>query len=91
MFDANTVRMVDNLRDAIWPFHPENQTHLTEGKVSSGLKPADKRLELYGPLWILITLVIEFTIINHLAKTLAVAFNARNSEANDDLLKALIS
>jgi hypothetical protein len=69
--------MKDNLRDAFWPFHPENQTHLVGDqavKPQNGARPADKRLELYGPLWILVTLVIEFTIVNHLAKTLAISF-----------------
>jgi len=54
--------------DALIPLFPEFQTHLQAENAT----PQERRaFELYGPLWIFITMVIEFLILGHFAKLLS--------------------
>ena len=55
------------LLDALVPLFPEFQTHLQ----SENSRPQERHsFELYGPLWIFITMVIEFLILGHFDKLL---------------------
>jgi hypothetical protein len=69
-FDTNEKEISHKIRDAIWPFFPENQHHLKVNDQEMISDYSEQKMktnqELYGPLWIAFTLVIEFSIISHL-------------------------
>ncbi len=67
-FDTNTQEIKNKLIDALWPFIPENQHHLIENDAEQvrEFKAKPNQHELYGPLWILATLIIELCILGHL-------------------------
>jgi len=71
-FDTTTAEVHAKLYDALWPFHPANQHHLLTNDseqvrdYQTQSSQARHRQELYGPLWIAVTLVIEFCILSHL-------------------------
>lgn len=71
-FDTNTEEIKRKLVDALWPFSPENQHHLVLNDCESvkdySQQQSSRRSqeELYGPLWIAVTLIIEFCILSHL-------------------------
>ncbi len=67
-FDVDEKDMIKNLIDAFWPFIPENQHHLVKIDSESVREFKIKKQELYGPLWIVATLIIEFVILGHLQK-----------------------
>jgi len=58
---------MNNIIDALWPFFPENQHHLirNDGERISDFKKKSE-IELYGPIWIFVTLIIELCILGHL-------------------------
>lgn len=72
MFETTTQILQNKLKDAFWPFHPDNQP--------AELNPANgdthKRVsafspnEMYGPLWVMLTIIIEVLVASHLARTL---------------------
>ena len=68
-FEVNTDMIQAKLVDGLWPFIPENQHYLINKKddVESvrqfKVKP---NTELYGPIWILLTLIVQFCILSHL-------------------------
>ena len=55
--------MKTKLSDAMWPFQPDYQSHLVDCKFQPRTS-----FELYGPVWIFITMIIEFLILGHLTK-----------------------
>lgn len=57
--------MLEKLNDAAMPFYPENQTHLVPAPTQL---PPRQQFELYGPLWIYITMIVEFLIVGHFQK-----------------------
>lgn len=62
-FETNSQEIKGKLIDALWPFLPENQHFQADNEIQ--YKQGTK-VELYGPLWIIITLIIEFSILGHL-------------------------
>lgn len=56
----------------MWPFIPENQHHLIENDAESVRDYTEHqsknrlKQELYGPLWIAVTLIVEFCILSHM-------------------------
>lgn len=60
------------MKDALWPFRPEempselNPAQLETHRRASSFSPN----ELYGPLWIMFTLIVEMLIMGHIVKTL---------------------
>jgi len=67
--------------DALVPLFPEFQTHLQpENDRQQHLR---RSFELYGPVWIFITMVIEFLILGHFAKLLS----SGNTDMGDGVLK----
>ena len=56
--------MIEKLIDAAIPFYPENQTHLQ----APGKQATRRQLELYGPVLIYVTMIIEFLIVGHYQK-----------------------
>jgi len=57
-FNTNTKEVYDRLKDAMWPFFPQHQHHIIKPDGSRLAKPPAPTTEIYGPLWILITLMI---------------------------------
>jgi len=51
----------------MWPFLPENQHFHDESQIQ--YKRRDN-FEIYGPIWILVTLIIEFSILGHMQQAL---------------------
>lgn len=51
-FDVKTMDVLLRLRKAIWPFCTKSQLFEDEDKV-----------DLYGPIWIMITLIVEIAIV----------------------------
>ncbi len=72
-FDTNTEEIMNKLLDALWPFFPENQHHLIENDAEQvrEFKTKSNSQELYGPIWIVVTLAIELCIIAHLLGAIA--------------------
>ena len=72
MFETTTDVMYLKLRDALWPFHPENQPQSINPKNNQNYKGPSTAspLEMYGPLWICVTLIIEILVLGHLSKLL---------------------
>ena len=72
MFETTTPIMTEKLRDAFWPFRPENQpnelneANLETHKRTSAFSPN----EMYGPLWVMITIIVEMLVLGHLVRTL---------------------
>lgn len=65
-FQTNTKDIKSKVLDAFWPFEPEKKLKNDEEVPTLGQeKPSEFILELYGPIWILITLVIEFSMVGH--------------------------
>ena len=77
--------MKEKLTDALWPFIPSNQVHLPEviRSISDRRRSHERtdkqrysyivnRDELYGPLWIMITLIVELLILGHVSKLLKI-------------------
>jgi len=80
LFQTNTASMKDKLTDALWPFTPDNQVHLPNHSTRAAQLREEKqrysylanRDELYGPVWILITLIVELLILGHISKLLKI-------------------
>ena len=72
-FDTSTEDIKRSLIDALWPFIPENQHHLVENDAEQvrEFKAKPSQTELYGPIWLVVTLVIEFCILGHFHTALA--------------------
>eukprot|EP00347_Sterkiella_histriomuscorum_P018231 403346293 len=51
-FDVSTVDILHRLRKAIWPFCSK-----------SSLFEDEDRIDLYGPVWIMLTLIVEIAIV----------------------------
>ena len=53
----------------MWPFYPENQPHILNPSNPESMKRVStlSPLEMYGPLWICVTLIIEILVIGHLS------------------------
>ena len=69
-FDTNEVEIYNKLRDALWPFFPENQHHLKQNDQEMIRDYSEQKVktnqELYGSVWIAVTLIIEFCILSHM-------------------------
>jgi len=79
-FDTTTAEIQEKLADALWPFFPEYQYHLAhEDSESQQVKQFIKRpnIELYGPIWIFITLIIEICILGHLQQAIRLEFGSQ--------------
>jgi len=72
-FDTSTDDIKNRLIDALWPFFPENQHHLVENDAEQvrEFKAKPAQTELYGPIWLVVTLIIEFCILGHLHTAIA--------------------
>lgn len=56
-FNVSTMDVLSRLRKSLWPFCTKN-----------GIYDDDDKVDLYGPIWIMITLIVEIAIvgfINH--------------------------
>ena len=62
-FNTKTSTMRAKLLDAAWPLIPENQSHLKDCKLQDR-----QSFELYGPVWIFVTMIVEFLVLGHLCK-----------------------
>ena len=69
--------MIKYLIDSLWPFIPENQRHLIKIDSESVREFSIKKVELYGPIWIVATLIIEFVVLGHLQSSFTLQPNAR--------------
>ena len=72
MFETTTDVMILKLKDAVWPFHPENQPRELNQKLQDGHRKVSARSpnEMYGPVWILFTMIVAIVVMSHLVKTL---------------------
>lgn len=80
----------------MWPFHPENQPNALNPKNDvnyrrpSSLTPC----ELYGPFWIMITLIVELLIMGHVSKMLQIELgygvNTEQAAADKELVDAIV-
>lgn len=75
LFQTTTQEIKDKLADSFWPLRPENQPHYMNNSNAS--KP--RKDELYGPLWILVTLVVEFLILGNVANLLTIELGENNA------------
>lgn len=57
--------MLNKLIDAAVPFYPENQTHLLSQQQLAHQQSDRMQFELYGTLWLYITMIVEFSIVGH--------------------------
>ena len=66
--------MKQKLADALWPLTPNNQPNALNPKNPIHYKRPSSLTpnELYGPLWIMITLIIELLIMGHVSKLLRI-------------------
>ena len=66
--------MKQKLADAMWPLTPENQPNTLNPKNPVNYKGPSSLTpnELYGPLWIMITLIVELLIMGHISKQLKI-------------------
>ena len=97
MFQTSTIAMKGKLVDALWPLTPENQPNALNPKNPlhhkrpSSLTPN----ELYGPLWIMITLIIELLIMGHVTHLLRIELGYGQSsgqpEADQELVGAIVA
>ena len=64
--------MTQKIKDALWPFIPENQPRELNSRNPEGHRrsSAFSPNEMYGPLWIMLTLIVEIIVMSHLTKTL---------------------
>lgn len=53
-FDVTTMDILDRMRKSLWPFC-----------TKSGIFPNDDSIDLYGPIWIMITLIVEIAIVGY--------------------------
>ena len=72
MFETTTEVMILKLKDAVWPFRPENQPKELNPKIQDGHRKVSARSpnEMYGALWIMFTLIVALVVMSHLVKTL---------------------
>lgn len=72
MFETTTDVMILKLKDGFWPFRPENQPAALNPNLPEGHKKSSARSpnEMYGALWIMITLIVEVLVMGHLVKML---------------------
>lgn len=54
-FNVGTFDVLDRFRKSIWPFC-----------VKSGIYEDEDHVDLYGPIWIMITLIVEIAIIGYI-------------------------
>ena len=50
-----TIDILDRMRKSIWPFCSK-----------SGIFGDEDEIDLYGPIWIMITLIVEIAIIGYI-------------------------
>ena len=72
MFETTTDVMLLKLQDALWPFRPENQPKELNPGLAAGHRRSSSRSpnEMYGPLWVMFTLIVVLVVMSHLVKTL---------------------
>jgi hypothetical protein len=61
---VKTIDVLDRMRKSIWPFCSK-----------SGIFGDEDEIDLYGPIWIMITLIVEIAIIgyiNHIVEQAAI-------------------
>ena len=60
MFETTTVLMIAKLKDAMWPFTPADQPNEINpaNPVGHKRRSSFSPNEMYGPLWIMFTLII---------------------------------
>ena len=79
--------------DALWPFIPENQHHLKENDqemirdYSEQQQLTKRSHELYGPLWIGATLIIELCILSHMVGALRLESKVNEGNREDIAMK----
>ena len=84
--------MKTKLADALWPLNPENQPNALNPKNPVNFKRASSLTpnELYGPLWIMITLIIELLIMGHVSKLLRIGLGFGGSSNQIEADKQLL-
>ena len=72
MFETTTEVMTLKVKDAIWPFQPENQPKELNPATPDGNRRVSARSpnEMYGPLWIMFTLIVSLVVMSHLIRSL---------------------
>jgi len=60
------------MTDALWPFDPENQPKELNPNLEDGHRKVSARSpnEMYGPVWIMFTLIVSLVVMSHLVRTL---------------------
>lgn len=52
------------------------------------VKYRPENFELYGPMWIFVTLIVEFVILGHLTNQLSTSIKSQNNQELFDILNA---
>ncbi len=97
MFETTTEVMKLKLKDAFWPFRPENMPISLNPDLKEGQRRISSRSpnEMYGPLWIMFTLIVMLVVMGHLSKSLRVeigyGIGAEQSLADSLLMDQLIT
>jgi hypothetical protein len=61
-FDVNTFDVLNRLRKSIWPFCSKSMLFEDEDRV-----------DLYGPIWIMLTLIVEIAVVGFINYQIDVA------------------
>mmetsp|Transcript_26023 Transcript_26023/g.25245 ORF Transcript_26023/g.25245 Transcript_26023/m.25245 type:complete len:87 (+) Transcript_26023:244-504(+) len=79
-FDTNSLEIKDKIIDALWPFFPENQHFLVANGEKIG-QFKQSNVELYGPIWIFVTMIIELCVISHLQGAIKMELDDKDTDA----------
>lgn len=74
------------MTDAFWPYIPDNQPNYMncENEVTKRRAMTSQKDELYGPIWIMFTLIIELLILGHVSNLLRIELGFGSESSPQD-------